>query len=194
MGWESWQRFPGVDRLPGFVAFNRSQIGALKLCAEHDGLTAILEDDIYFPFTKEKTHRVLALALENMPIGWEVLYLGGMVFSGAFQGFHVAPGVASAHGLVCTHGMIYNDGVPAKILKEFDHPSIYSQKMNIYDCFLANRWHRKTTCFVVNPMVAWQHAGYSDLSNQASVGTGMFELTQEKINKKLGNDIQFYTN
>ncbi len=186
VGWGSWSRFNAIERHPPHVGFNRSQIECFKLLKDVPGPVAILEDDIMFPFPAEETQAIFAAAWSQLPKDWDVIYLGAMVFSGEFKGHIVGPNLTTAHGVVCTHGMIYNKGVLAKILKHFDSPTIYPVKANIYDCWLANHWHRKGTCFLVHPMVAWQAAGYSDLSNEASVGTGMFELTQTKINKTYG--------
>lgn len=185
VGWKEWERFSAIKRYPAYMGFNRSQIESLKICAAHSGITAILEDDILFPFDKEKTQELLQKAFDAMPTNWTILYLGGMIFSGDYKGSIKSEGLATAHGLVCTHGMIYNEGVPEKILQGFNVASIYSQKKHIYDCWIANNYHKKDSCYLVNPMIAWQCAGYSDLSNEASVGTMMFELTQQKINLKL---------
>ncbi len=183
VGWSSWSRFSAIERHPVHVGFNRSQIECFKLLKDEVGPVAVLEDDIMFPFDLEQTEDIMELAISSLPHNWEVLYLGAMVFSGEFKGHRVGPNLVTAHGVVCTHGMIYNTGVLKRILDGFDRAAVYPVKSNIYDCWLANNYHRRGTCFLINPMVAWQAAGYSDLSNQASVGTGMFELTQMKIDK-----------
>lgn len=187
VGWGGWTRFDAIERKPAHIGFNRSQIECFKLLKDAPGPVAILEDDIMFPFDAEKTQAIFASAMSQLPQNWEVLYLGAMVFSGNFAGQLIDLNLTTAHGVVCTHGMIYNTGVLSQILKRFDYPVIYSEKRNIYDCWLANYWHKRGTCFLINPMIAWQSAGYSDLSNEASVGTAMFEITQNKINNAIPN-------
>lgn len=185
IGWKEWTRFSAIERHPNHVGFNRSQIECFKLLQKTNEQkpVAVLEDDIMFPLGPAMTQDVFEKAWESLPHNWEVLYLGAMVFSGDFKGHRVSDHLCTAHGVVCTHGMIYNKGVLNRILEGFDRATIYPVRSNIYDCWLANNYHKRGTCYLVHPMVAWQSAGYSDLSNEASVGTGMFELTQMKIDK-----------
>lgn len=178
------QRFSAIAHTEPFIGFCKSQIAVLKLCSEAAAPVLVLEDDVMF---QANTSEILSLAIAQLPVNWEILYLGAMVFKGDFKGRKVSANLVTADGVVCTQAMAYNVGVPERIVRGYDHPFIYKVRRNIYDCHLANVWHRRNTSFIVNPMVAWQHAGYSDLSNEASVGTTMFELTQQKLNKYLWN-------
>ena len=171
-------RFSAIPHSRPFIGFNLSQLGCLKLCSNETGPVLILEDDAtLLPGAEE----IFAEAIQQLPVNWEVLYLGAMIFSGNFQGEKISRNLVTAKRLVCTHAMAYNVGVPARIYKEYNMPSLYLNKPNIYDCWLSRSIDKRGKAYLINPMISWQDGSYSDLSNQVSVGPNMFELTQKKL-------------
>lgn len=123
--------------------------------AKAEGLKTImiLEDDVIL-------HKYFVQLLEecmlDIPPGWDMLYLGGthrkkpqLITSKIFRVVQT----------LTTHAYIIRSQMFDEVLKLFalqDRP---------VDCYYAEL-QKKYRCYVTNPVLAWQRAGYSDLCHR----------------------------
>lgn len=147
--------------LPGrdpFNSFNKSQHEMIKAGNVAKGILAAFEDDVLFvnPIDGPNLDEVCYAALRELPPNWDIVYLGCNITE-------EKPEYYSAH--LCrlrsawmTHAVLYNVSVLDFIEKNFN-----PDDNHMYDDWLSREVLPKFNCFVVNPMVAWQRTGKSEL-------------------------------
>lgn len=168
--------------LPGntpFESFNKSQ-AAMISCIVDDGEAALtLEDDVVF---KETDH--LQVALWHLPTDWDILYFGANLFDPAPAKGRPStevvvirpPHILRVDGAWTTHAVAYSARMARYIANHFD-----PVENGMYDDWLAREVHAKCNCFIINPMIAWQRPGNSDLWGGQTDYTECFRKGNEKM-------------
>lgn len=130
----------------------------------------LLEDDAVF-----RNLEALPAALSELPADWDVLYLGANITDMVF-GIKENPPVKHSEHLYrvrrawTSHAIAYTREAAERIVTVYD-----PNTCGMYDNFLSEYMLPKLNAFLVNPMVAYQRPGKSDLWGCATDYTGAFE-------------------
>lgn len=130
-----------------------------------------LEDDVIF---RDLGH--LQQALKDLPADWDILYLGANITE-MVHGIDVKPpepcnwtkNLWRVKRAWTTHAVAYRRKVVQDIV---DIYPVHTYEM--YDCWLSNNILAPSNSYLINPMVAWQRKGKSDLWGQETDYTGAF--------------------
>jgi GR25 family glycosyltransferase involved in LPS biosynthesis len=151
-------------------SFCLSQYAMLKTFLQTDGRTLLtFEDDVLF---KDMPH--LQASMEELPIDWDIIYLGANITDMVF-GIKENPPVRYSDHLfrVCkawtTHAIGYTRAMVERIVAEYP---VHTFEM--YDNWLNSEILPTFNAYLVNPMVCWQRPGKSDLWGQETDYTGAF--------------------
>lgn len=117
----------------------------------------------------------LQKALDELPEDWDVLYLGANITDGVFGIKEYPPTRYSDHlyrvpKAWTSHAIGYSRKM-AETIANFYPVGDY----HIFDNWLNEFVLPKYKCYLVNPMVAFQRPGFSDLWGNATDYTGAFE-------------------
>lgn len=153
-------------------SFCLSQYAMLKRFLETDGKSLLtFEDDVIF---KDLSHFEAACA--ELPADWDIVYLGANITDMVF-GIKENPPVNYSERLYCirrawtTHAIAYSRRTAEYIVRHYP-----VSEFNMYDNWLSENVLRFCRCFLVNPMVAFQRPGKSDLWGGVDTDyTGAFE-------------------
>lgn len=167
-------RIPGLlldDRIKGF---NQSQRNALEACK---GNSLILEDDVAFRGYNFNTNN-LSAAFYELPYDWDLLYLGANIIGNDLCNWPT-PLPYSQHlrriqQAWTTHAIAYSEAGAKKILKDWDY-----KNGTIYDDYLRQNLE-KLQAFIINPMIADQRAGFSDIW-QTETNYGFFHAGNQRM-------------
>lgn len=133
-----------------------------------------LEDDAVFGNLD-----ALDAAINELPDDWDVLYLGANITGGVF-GIKERPPVKysghlySVRAAWTTHAIAYTRRIVELIVSRYQ-----PQTFEMYDQWLNANILPHYKCFLVNPMVAFQRPGKSDLWNCHADYTGAFEASNK---------------
>jgi GR25 family glycosyltransferase involved in LPS biosynthesis len=162
------ERFAALPADQPIKSFCLSQYAMLKsfLATGKDTLLA-LEDDAIF---QEYGH--LAEALRRLPEDWDIIYLGANI-TPMVTGIQACPPMASGPSLYrvfrawTTHAIGYSRKMVERLVKEYDGVAMY-------DAWLSEGVLPTCNAYLINPMVAYQRPGLSDLWGQETDYTGAF--------------------
>lgn len=166
------ERFSSLPADQPFKSFCLSQYAMLKAFLGTGKETLLtLEDDVLF---RDLGH--LEQALKDLPTDWDILYLGANITE-MVQGIDANPPEPCSwtkqlwrvRRAWTTHAVAYTRKVVQDIV---DMYPIHSFEM--YDCWLSNHILGPSNAYLVNPMVAHQRPGKSDLWDQETDYTGAF--------------------
>lgn len=164
-------RIPGVMDENRTKGFNQAQRNALESA---NGVTLILEDDVIF---KDWGH--LEQALSELPDDWDLCYLGANV-AGSDLCEWPWPKPVSQH--LCrvlqawtTHAIAYSEKGIKKVLELWDHTN-----GQMFDDVLRCNIESNLNAYIVNPMVADQRPGYSDIW-RGETDYGFFKQGNERM-------------
>jgi len=166
--------FDAIKTKKGYVGCALSHLAVLEQCKGLNRFT-IFEDDIQFlKYGSVSPLRHIEKAYNQLPINWDILYLGANILS-SFKKY--SDNLCRLKDAYCNHALIYNN--PAVC----DY--VLSQKDSIrkIDVFFQHYVQELFNCFIVNPMIATQADSYSDIVNKDTSHTKMF-LNQFKQNIK----------
>lgn len=144
--------YPGRDP---FHSFNKSQYEMMRLSKANGGSLLTFEDDVEF-VTSPSTEKILAGAMAQLPENWDIVYLGCNITEEKPAPF--SDYLCHIRSAWTTHAVAYNARVIKHITLHFD-----PDHNHMYDDWLSREVLTKFNCFVVNPMVAWQRTGRSEL-------------------------------
>jgi GR25 family glycosyltransferase involved in LPS biosynthesis len=144
-GITDFERFDAFDG--GYLGFNKSVHTAL----ENERELLLLEDDVYFTGTLND----LLQAKEMLPDDWDLLYLGANVLSPQRRFNGVLWNLKDAW---TSHAILYSDKGARWCYEHFD-----PQEGTIYDEWLRTVAQKQLRCFIINPMIAFQRDGFSDI-------------------------------
>jgi GR25 family glycosyltransferase involved in LPS biosynthesis len=128
-----------------------------------------MEDDVIF-----KDLDGLQAALNELPDNWDILYLGANITSMVF-GIEQNPQVRySAHlhrvkRAWTTHAVAYTRRMADIIVRHYPVTTF-----EMYDNWISGNLLEHYNAYLVNPMVAWQRPGKSDLWGTDTDYTGAF--------------------
>lgn len=137
-----------------------------------------LEDDVVFGNID-----ALDAALDELPKDWDLLYLGANI-TGSVFGIKERPPVKHSDHLHrvraawTTHAVAYPRRIVEVIVSHYQ-----PQTFEMYDQWLNANILPHYKCFLVNPMVAYQRPGKSDLWNCHADYTGAFEASNKIMSK-----------
>lgn len=146
-----FERFEAFDGDNHHLAFNKSQWSVLKKALDEGGeRILILEDDVMF----KSAH--LQNAVYELPLDWDVLYLGANVNGTKLERF--SDNLFKIRNSFTTHAVAYSRKMAEWIVENFK-----CDEFPIYDEWLRVNVQEKFKCFLVAPMVAWQRPDHSDI-------------------------------
>jgi len=165
---ERVERFASLPADQPIKSFCLSQYAMLKsfLATGKQTLLA-LEDDVVF---HDLGH--LPTALKDLPKGWDILYLGANI-TGMVTGIkdfpprQITPTIYQVYRAWTTHAVAYTRECAARIVSLFNPEAMY-------DAWLSEVILPACNAYIVNPMVAWQRPGKSDLWGTDTDYTGAF--------------------
>lgn len=144
----------------------------LKRFLETEGKTLLtFEDDVIF---QDLQH--FEAACSELPAEWDMVYLGANITDMVF-GIKEYPPVRYSEHLYqvkrawTTHAVGYSRKMADIIVRHYP-----VQEFNMFDNWLNENILPHYKCFLINPMVAWQRPGISDLWGGVDTDyTGAFE-------------------
>jgi len=143
------ERFPAVKMSPGIMGCNESHKRLLQGITQFP--TVVFEDDCLLI----EDWSIVETAIKQLPVNWDILYLGANLNT---------PLVKHSTNLYVlkkawtTHAIIYN----TKKVIDFIIEGM-PKDITPIDVFYSNIILEKFNCFIVNPIVAIQKAGFSDV-------------------------------
>lgn len=171
VGLDKVQRFACIPADEPFKSFCLSQYAMLKtFVATGAPAGLLLEDDVVFQALDH-----LPKAFVELPEDWDILYLGANITDGV-TGIQEKPPIRFSDHLYqvraawTTHAVAYSRAMALKIISTYP---VHTYEM--YDQWLNQQVLGSHRCFLVNPMVAFQRPGKSDLWGQETDYTGAFE-------------------
>ena len=151
------ERFNAIRLEPGWKGCTESQLVILSRQKEFP--FAIFEDDCVLlqPWI------VVERAMEQLPKNWDLLYLGATLMRPVER---YSENLFWLKGGYCAHAIIYNSKrVVDYVLQEHGNFFRNSPERNTLDVFYFCDVQEKFNCFIVNPLVATQRPGFSDIEN-----------------------------
>lgn len=168
VGMDRVRRFPALPADQPLKSFCLSQYAMLKTFLTTSKWTLlVLEDDVVFDGIG-----TLAGALAELPEDWSVLFLGANITDGVAN-IQQRPPVRISSGLYrvqaawTTHAIAYTREAAKRIACAYDGVSMY-------DAWLSENMLPNLKAYLVNPMVAYQRPGKSDLWGCETDYTGAF--------------------
>ncbi|HET6255859.1 MAG TPA: hypothetical protein VFE32_17410 [Puia sp.] len=174
LGFEA-ERIPAIAHPHGPYGCSLSHLSAIRK-NRHLSNLFILEDD--FCAKGDMDH--VAEALESLPRGWEVVYLGGLVFPDEINTDRVAEHLHVAKNVVCCHAYGLSQQGMRRILDEFGGMVTCGSRTPI-DEYLRSVVQPIRAAYVVTPMVFDQRPSYSDNTHQPAAAHNLFSITNNKF-------------
>lgn len=167
---EGVERFSSIPADQPMKSFCLSQYAMLKtFVASGEPVGLLLEDDVLF---QDLEH--LPAALSELPGDWDILYPGANITDGVTgikerQPVRYSDHLWQVRAAWTTHAVAYTRAMAEKIISTY---AVHRYEM--YDQWLNQTILPDHRCFLVNPMVAWQRCGKSDLWGQETDYIGAF--------------------
>lgn len=169
------ERFYSIPAESPHQSFCLSQYAMLKTFLATGKKTGLLlEDDVVF-----RDLAPLEAAWSELPQNWDALYLGANITAGVF-GIKENPPVRYSDNLYSvrrawtSHAIVYTKEAAQRIVTVYN-----PYTCGMYDNFLSEHMLPKLNAFVVNPMVAFQRPGKSDLWGNHADYTEAFEASNK---------------
>ena len=144
-GITEYERFAAYSG--GYMGFNKS----VHYVLENESEVLILEDDVIFD---GKFFDILE-AKAKLPDNYDLLYLGANVQS---EQKRFCDGIWHLDNAWTSHAILYSDKGAKWCYENFDH-----EHGIIYDEWLRTVAQKQLNCFIMNPMIAFQAVGFSDI-------------------------------
>jgi GR25 family glycosyltransferase involved in LPS biosynthesis len=144
-GYPEFERFNAFKK--GIPGFNKSSHFVL----ENESEVLILEDDCVF----EGTINDMMKAKQELPDDWDLLYLGANVRSEQTRYSDLLHNLKDGW---TSHAILYSTKGADYCFNNFNW-----QESMIYDEWLRAHAQQHLRCFVMNPMIAFQSDGWSDI-------------------------------
>lgn len=152
-------RFPAIDgmkftdiglEMRGYYGAYMSFLTLLReIRDKKDEMALILEDDAGFV---DGWDIQLEQCMSELPINWDLLYLGGWRRRVRPYTFHLD----RALEVYCTHALMVRDKFIPKVIEKLE------KKFYKADVLLSELLP-DYECYICNPVLAWQRPGYSDI-------------------------------
>lgn len=168
VGMDGVKRFAAIPADQPIKSFCLSQYAMLKtFLTKGQGVGLIMEDDVAF-----QGYAHLGAALKELPTDWDILYLGANITAGVTGAAAHPPVKHSAHlyrvfRAWTTHSVVYSRSMAEYLVQNY-------RPDTMYDAWLSESVLGSHKAFIVNPMVAYQYPGKSDLWGNDTDYTGAF--------------------
>jgi hypothetical protein len=115
--------------------------------------TLVLEDDVKFLEPKNFFHEIVTRGMEQLPLNYHLMYLGGQA-TGGFSHFH-STNLLPAIQYFATQSVMYSyQGAKEIMARGMNFP---------IDNWLVTEIQPDRRCFAIHPILCSQRAGYSDI-------------------------------
>ena len=128
----------------------------------------VLEDDFYFLDKPEILFNKLNLNLKQLPLDWQMLYLGGNLDL-SYERYPIqkhSNNLFKLNACHTTHEFSVNKSLYEKILKNsllnIDMQEWYN-KYTVIDVYLSKEILKDNKCYIVNPLLSLQKPGFSNI-------------------------------
>lgn len=143
-----------------YLSFNQAHYDAIKKGYETGEPFVIFEHDIGFDMIHYKR---LEEATVQLPAEWDLLYLGanitGYPNSGWQMPMKVSENIVRLFNSWMTHAIVYSNKMAKWVLDNFD-----PLQFPVYDEWLRVNAMPVRDVYLINPMIAYQRPGWSDIS------------------------------
>jgi len=143
-------------------SFNKSMKAIMD---SSDEPLILFEDDVMI---KESSH--FEKAISQLPEDWDLCYLGANLVAPIER---YSDNLFKTFGAWTTHAVMYRE--PKKIGERYKDTTI------MFDDWLKTNIHPNGKSFIISPMIAWQRPHKSDLWNQYTDYTRIFDDNAEKL-------------
>ena len=160
----NWERFVAFEASPGYVGCLQSHRTVLKQALDLKlESVLIFEDDVELCEDFEMKFKDI---VNKLPEDWDLLYLGGWN-KGKIKPY--VDGLDVAENVVCMHAYMVRDKFLPIVIEALHSKDGIQKSPADYKCdvLLADSLF-KGECFICNPTLAWQRAGYSDIEGRAT--------------------------
>lgn len=139
---------PGIE--DPAIASSCSHVDALRGVS---GDLLVCEDDVVF---LNQGRELFNKAFEQLPEGWDMLYLGGNIHEPAERFsdnlFKITKGVH------CNHAILYSEKARGYIFQNY---SVWDNEYKAFDHWLYMKGQSMMNCYMISPVIAYQRPGYS---------------------------------
>jgi GR25 family glycosyltransferase involved in LPS biosynthesis len=148
-----------IDKI-GWVGCRDSHVVVLKKYKE-EGTFLILEDDVQFlyPF-----YSYLALAIAELPVDWDCLYLGG---SPQEPQKRYSDNLFRCKNTLTTHAILWNYPGSGAI----DYILSHTTAIRKFDVYMQEIIQELFNCYMIYPMLITQRESKSDIARRSDVST-----------------------
>jgi len=167
-------RFEAIPNAEAQASYNLSTVAILSAFLESESRRLLLlEDDVIFTNELLNISRPLT---ELSKMETSLIYLGGNLFDFPFE--HYSRNLVRVYNVWTTHALAYTREVARMILADFDPLGPF-----IYDDYLAKQFLPKLfpPAYMLNPIVAIQEAGFSDLMKSPVDYTVCWNITRNRM-------------
>ncbi len=132
------------------VASSCTHVHALR---DIGGELLVCEDDVCF---LHQGRELFDRAYKQLPEGWDMLYLGGNIHEPAER--YSENLFCITKGVHCNHAILYSQKARDYILSNYE---VTSNEIKAFDHWLYMFGQAQMNCFIMSPMIAFQHPGIS---------------------------------
>ena len=168
-------RVPAISHPHGPYGCSLSHLSAIRKFKGQENLL-IFEDDVCL----KGDVSYLPAAFASLPAGWEVLYLGGLVFPDDINTNRVGDHLHVAKNVVCCHAYALSRAGMERILREFA-PMVANGSRTPIDEYLRSVVQPSGKAFIVTPMLFDQRPSYSDNTKEPASAHNLFSITNNKF-------------
>lgn len=160
-----FERFPAIANREGWRGYNESIEKVFNDFRETENLF-LFEDDCYFeaPFDH--------LVLEELPKGWDGLWLGSNLQSE--HQIRVSERLAKLENGWNTHAVLLSKSFRDWCLFNWNRNIVFDEWVRVYALPIR-------TCYLLNPMIAFQRPSQSDIINGFADYTEAWEIAKSRL-------------
>lgn len=155
------KRFSAIKHDDGRIGCIQSHLSILKISKEKNlDNVLILEDDVHFinqPLIS------LNKAISQIDIPWYLLYLGANTHCKLNK---IKPNLLQLKTGYSTHAIAYNKLSYDKIIDDLCKINKISCMSDILDVYLSDKIQPHHLCLLLNPIIATQSSGFSDIEKR----------------------------
>lgn len=159
IGLENVRIFSAIKNNDGAVGCIRSHLAIIKQ-AKKDNLNnvLVLEDDVYFEY--DNTKELILNCVKDLPINWELFYLGANLHQDIFK---ISDNLLKLKSGFSTHAIAYNSCVYDKFISKYDNFTKRMSNSDTLDVWLADEIQNQDNSYLSIPLLATQTNDYSDI-------------------------------
>lgn len=170
----------GIDLLNGADGIRQTMIGLFThiLTETEHAEVLILEDDVEFLNPDVKS--AIGLAMSELPQDYDILFLGANCYKPLKP---YSKHLLQLTGAVANHALIYTRKAVQELLTIYtDNPLGITD--SLMDMYIVSRG----TCYILNPQIAIQRPGFSDIEKRDVDYTPYIQRRFEREVRKLANE------